>query len=121
MTAMTKLGPNPAEQRRADLAASTQAAICEVLVKKSLRALQETKLSRLVVAGGVGANTQLREQLNAAAARRGLRVHYPELALCTDNGAMIALAGAIRLASGQHQDASVQVYPRWDLQSLPAA
>ena len=68
-----------------------------MLVKKSLRALQETRLSRLVVAGGVGANTRLREQLNAAAARRGLRVHYPELALCTDNGAMIALAGAMRL------------------------
>ena len=97
MTAMTKFGPAPSAQQRADLAASTQAAICEVLVRKSLRALQETRLSRLVVAGGVGANTRLREQLNAAAAKRGLRVHYPELALCTDNGAMIALAGALRL------------------------
>src|ERR1700744_2014148 len=97
MTAMTRFGPSPTEQQRADLAASTQAAICDVLVKKSLRALQETRLSRLVVAGGVGANTRLREHLNAAAVKRGLRVPYPELALCTDNGAMIALAGAMRL------------------------
>jgi len=117
-TALRKFGPEPSEQQRADLAASTQAAICEVLVKKSLRALQETRLSRLVVAGGVGANTQLREQLNAAAARRGLRVHYPELALCTDNGAMIALAGAMRLQRDPRQATasySFDVKPRWPL------
>ena len=87
----------PCEQMRADLAASTQAAIVEVLVKKSMKALQQTGLSRLVVAGGVGANAALREQLNAACAARGVRVHYPELHLCTDNGAMIALAAAMRL------------------------
>jgi N6-L-threonylcarbamoyladenine synthase len=118
MTAMTRFGPAPTGQQRADLAASTQAAICEVLVKKSLRALQETRLSRLVVAGGVGANTRLREQLNAAAARRGLRVHYPELALCTDNGAMIALAGALRLQddpSRAKHDYAFDVKPRWPL------
>jgi len=118
MTAMTKFGPAPTEQQRADLAASTQAAIVEVLVKKSLRALQETRLSRLVVAGGVGANTRLREQLDAAATRRGLRVHYPELALCTDNGAMIALAGAMRLQRDPAQarmDYAFDVKPRWPL------
>ena len=118
MTAMNKLGPAPTDQQRADLAASTQAAICEVLVKKSLRALQETRLSRLVVAGGVGANTRLREQLNAAAARRGLRVHYPELALCTDNGAMIALAGALRLQGDPtlaQRNYAFDVKPRWPL------
>ena len=118
LTAMNRLGPAPTDQQRADLAASTQAAICDVLVKKSLRALQETKLSRLVVAGGVGANTRLREQLNAAAARRGLRVHYPELALCTDNGAMIALAGAMRLQgdpSLARMDYAFDVKPRWPL------
>ena len=117
-TALKKLGPAPTEQQRADLAASTQAAICEVLVKKSLRALQETRLSRLVVAGGVGANTRLREQLNAAAAKRGLRVHYPELALCTDNGAMIALAGALRLQDDPalaQRSYSFDVKPRWPL------
>jgi len=115
---LRKLGPEPSEQQRADLAASTQAAICEVLVRKSLRALQETRLSRLVVAGGVGANTRLREQLDAVARRRGLRVHYPELALCTDNGAMIALAGALRLqsdASLAKPDYAFDVRPRWPL------
>ena len=118
MTAVKKLGPAPTEQQRADLAASAQAAICEVLVKKSLRALQETRLSRLVVAGGVGANTRLREQLNAAAAKRGLRVHYPELALCTDNGAMIALAGALRLQGDPtlaQRSYAFDVKPRWPL------
>jgi N6-L-threonylcarbamoyladenine synthase len=118
LTAMQKLGPTPTDKQRADLAASTQAAICDVLVKKSLRALQETRLSRLVVAGGVGANSRLREQLNAAAAKRGLRVHYPELALCTDNGAMIALAGAMRLQddpSRARMDYAFDVKPRWPL------
>ena len=118
MTAMKNLGPSPTERQRADLAASTQAAICEVLVKKSLRALQQTRLSRLVVAGGVGANARLREQLNAAAGKRGLRVHYPELALCTDNGAMIALAGALRLQgdpSLARREYAFDVKPRWPL------
>jgi len=118
MTALKKFGPAPTDRQRADLAASTQAAICEVLVKKSLRALQQTRLSRLVVAGGVGANTRLREQLDAAAARRGLRVHYPELALCTDNGAMIALAGALRLQGDPalaQMNYAFDVKPRWPL------
>ena len=124
MTAMKKLGPQASDQQRADLAASTQAAICDVLVKKSLRALQQTGLSRLVVAGGVGANTRLREQLNAAAARRGLRVHYPELALCTDNGAMIALAAAMRVQRGNAApatDYAFNVMPRWPLATIVAA
>ena len=118
MTAMKRFGPEPTDVQRADLAASTQAAIVEVLVKKSLRALQETRLGRLVVAGGVGANRHLREQLNAAAARRGLRVHYPELALCTDNGAMIALAAALRLQGDPtlaQPDYAFDVRPRWPL------
>jgi N6-L-threonylcarbamoyladenine synthase len=118
MTAMKKLGPDPSEAQRADLAASTQAAIVEVLVKKALRALQETRLSRLVVAGGVGANARLRAQLDAVARRRGLRVHYPELALCTDNGAMIALAAAMRLQADPARaraDYSFDVRPRWPL------
>ncbi len=85
------------DQQRADMAASTQAAITEVLVKKSLKALAHTGLQRLVVAGGVGANRSLRQQLNTACAARNVRVHYPELHLCTDNGAMIALAAAMRL------------------------
>ena len=107
-----------AAQRRADLAASTQAAIVEVLVAKALLALKATGLTRLVVAGGVGANRRLREQLDAQCRRRSVRVHYPELHLCTDNGAMIALAAAMRLQSGQAQagrDYAFDVRPRWDL------
>lgn len=109
-------------QTQCDLAASTQAAIVEVLVKKSLAALQSTGLKRLVVAGGVGANKELRLQLNAACARRGVRVHYPELHLCTDNGAMIALAAAMRLQSGLEEaklDYAFDVKPRWPLAALP--
>ncbi len=104
-----------------DLAASTQAAIVDVLVRKSLTALQETGLNRLVVAGGVGANRHLRQQLNEACAKRNIRVHYPELHLCTDNGAMIALAAGMRLQSGI-QAASMayafDVKPRWPLDTL---
>ncbi|KGM41882.1 protein kinase [Aquabacterium sp. NJ1] len=105
----------------ADLAASTQAAIVEVLVKKSLAALKSTGLKRVVVAGGVGANKLLREQLDRACARRGIRVHYPELHLCTDNGAMIALAAAMRLQAGLatlSTEPAFDVKPRWDLATL---
>ena len=113
---------SPAQQAvLADLAASTQAAIVEVLVKKSLAALKSTGLRRIVVAGGVGANRLLREQLDKACARRGVRVHYPELHLCTDNGAMIALAAAMRIRSGRatpSRDVAFDVKPRWDLAAL---
>ncbi|MHB8950607.1 MAG: tRNA (adenosine(37)-N6)-threonylcarbamoyltransferase complex transferase subunit TsaD [Rhodoferax sp.] len=108
----------------ADLAASTQAAIVEVLVKKSLTALSLTGLNRLVVAGGVGANGSLRAQLNTACAQRGVRVHYPELHLCTDNGAMIAMAAAMRLQSGQQAASEVYAFdvrPRWPLADLAVA
>ena len=105
-------------ETQADLAASTQAAIVEVLLKKSLTALKETGLNRLVVAGGVGANRDLRAQLDAACAKRGVRVHYPELHLCTDNGAMIAMAAAMRLQSGIQQASTTYAFdvkPRWPL------
>ena len=120
LTQARKLGDG-LEARKPDLAASTQAAIVEVLLKKSLAALQQTGLRRLVVAGGVGANRQLREALNAACQRRGVRVHYPELHLCTDNGAMIAMAAAMRLQSGLQQanrDYAFDVKPRWPLDAL---
>ena len=109
------------EARKADLAASTQAAIVEVLLKKSLAALRQTGLQRLVVAGGVGANSELRRQLNAACSKLPVRVHYPELHLCTDNGAMIAMAAAMRLQSGVQAanfDYAFDVKPRWSLDQL---
>ena len=104
-----------------DLAASTQEAIVDVLVRKSITAIKETGLTRLVVAGGVGANRHLRAQLNEACAKRNIRVHYPELHLCTDNGAMIALAAAMRLQSGTQQASanySFDIKPRWPLDAL---
>lgn len=123
LTQAKKLG-DALEDRKADLAASTQAAIVDVLVKKSLSALQLTGLKRLVVAGGVGANARLRSQLNEACARRGVRVHYPELHLCTDNGAMIALAAGMRLQAGLATDAATayafDVKPRWPLADIVA-
>ena len=103
---------------KADIAASTQAAIVDVLVKKSLRALDQTGMNRLVVAGGVGANRVLRDQLSVAAQRRGATVHYPEAEWCTDNGAMIAMAAAMRLQSGIEQanpTYAFDVLPRWPL------
>ena len=106
---------------RRDLAASIQAAITEVLVKKSLKAVQESGLQRLVVAGGVGANRSLRDQLNAACAKAGIRVHYPELHLCTDNGAMIAMAAAMRLQAEKAQPSrnyAFDVKPRWPLDQI---
>jgi N6-L-threonylcarbamoyladenine synthase len=117
-TQVLKFGTNVCEQDKADLAASTQQAIVEVLVKKSLAALKQTGLTRLVVAGGVGANRRLRELLDAECARRRCIVHYPELALCSDNGAMIALAAAMRLQRGlaeASRDYGFEVRPRWDL------
>ena len=124
LTQARRMESAPCDQQRADLAASTQAALVEVLVKKSLMALKSTGLKRLVVAGGVGANERLREDLNAACADRGVRVHYPELHLCTDNGAMIALAAAMRLQAGieaPSQSYAFDVKPRWPLDMLPLA
>jgi N6-L-threonylcarbamoyladenine synthase len=111
---------NPLDEgARADLCAEVQAAIVEVLVAKSLAALEQTDLTRLVVAGGVGANRRLREQLSARAERSGYAVYYPDLQFCTDNGAMIAFAGAQRLKRSEHKDVlRFCVRPRWDLSEL---
>lgn len=105
------------EQERADVARGFQDAIVEVLVKKALQAVKQTGLKQLVVAGGVGANRELRRQLDAKAARRGIQVFYPEFEFCTDNGAMIALAGALRLSAGATPKAAgaFAVRPRWPL------
>ncbi len=108
------------EQTRADVARAFEEAIVDTLVIKCRRALEATGIERLVVAGGVGANRHLRQQLAEAGDQDGFSVHFPRLEFCTDNGAMIALAGAIRLAAGQHGDATIEVRPRWSLEDLPA-
>ena len=111
-TQALKLGGEMSPLQRADLAASTQQAIVDVLVRKSIAALHRTGLRRLVVAGGVGANRRLRAQLDAAAADRHAVVHYPELALCTDNGAMIALAGGDAPAARHRRAATRAAFRR---------
>lgn len=110
------------ERDAADLSADFQEAVVEVLSTKSLTALQQTGLTRLVVAGGVGANRKLRERLDASSRRKGWKVYYPEPELCTDNGAMIAFAGARRFAAGQAgaDSFAVRVFPRWPLADLKA-
>ena len=121
LTQQRKLGTNICEQALADLAASTQAAIVDLLVATPLRALKQTGSRRLVLAGGVGANLRLREKLDAGAQKLGARVHYPPLALCTDNGAMIALAAALRLQHGVAElqyDGAFEVRPRWPLDQI---
>jgi len=110
--------------RRADIAWEFQEAATEVLTVKALEAVRHCGLTRLVVAGGVGANRRLREQLNVRAATGGIRVYYPELELCTDNGAMIAFCGAQRLMSGKTEAAlpgAFAVKPRWPLQEIMAS
>lgn len=107
-------------QTKADIARAFEEAIVDTLTVKCRRALAATGAGTLVVAGGVGANRRLRTQLAEAGARDGFRVSFPRLEFCTDNGAMIAFAGALRLQAGQFETAAIKVQPRWDLQSLPA-
>lgn len=116
LTLVRKVGLNEA----ADIAAAFQAAAVGVLVSKSLAACLHSGATRLVVAGGVGANAHLRERLTREAAIRGISVFYPRLEFCTDNGAMIAYAGAQRLAHAIGGDLTFAVKPRWDLASLDA-
>ena len=108
---------------KADIAREFQAAIVDVLCTKSLAALEATGHTRLVVAGGVGANRALRDRLAQEAAARNAQVFFPDLAFCTDNGAMIALAGALRLQHAQSASGAFGVRPRWELRTLaqPAA
>jgi len=107
-------------QFHADLARSFVDAIVAVLISKSEKALQQTGCKHLVLAGGVGANLQLRNALNERALRHGFEVHYPPLELCTDNGVMIAFAGALRMLAknnGSTTSGAFDIKPRWDLQS----
>lgn len=108
------------EAARADIAHAFQEAVVEVLADKCVAALQLTGLKRLIVSGGVGANRRLRASLNAAAQQYGFTVHYPRPEFCTDNGAMIALAAAMRLNIAKPTTLAYTVRPRWDLAELAA-
>jgi N6-L-threonylcarbamoyladenine synthase len=103
----------------ADIARGFEDAVVDTLVTKCRRALAQTGDTTLVVAGGVGANRRLRAALADAARADGFSVAFPRLEFCTDNGAMIAFAGALRLFAGLHDDAAIRVVPRWDLEKLP--
>ena len=113
-------GLEPTPANRADVARAFEDAVVDTLAIKCRRALQATRLRRLVVAGGVGANRRLRERLRELLAERGGQVYYPRLEFCTDNGAMIAYAGWRRLTAGQREGMAIEVLPRWPLDSLPA-
>ncbi|MDP3678482.1 MAG: tRNA (adenosine(37)-N6)-threonylcarbamoyltransferase complex transferase subunit TsaD [Methylotenera sp.] len=109
------------DETKADIAYEFQEAVTEVLTTKCMKALRETGLDNLIVSGGVGANAKLREKLNAATKRKLCVVSYPRLEFCTDNGAMIAFAGAMRLKamqSGGEKNYSFSVKPRWNLSEL---
>lgn len=119
-TAVLNLKNKEGDGAKADIAAAFQAAAVDVLAAKSLQALRQTGMQRLVVAGGVGANRQLRQRLDAEARKRRFEVFYPPLDLCTDNGAMIAYAGAMRLEANQPVATGFSIRPRWDLADLAA-
>ncbi|HEX9195072.1 MAG TPA: tRNA (adenosine(37)-N6)-threonylcarbamoyltransferase complex transferase subunit TsaD [Azonexus sp.] len=122
LTLVREQGESLTDEFRTNAARAFQEAIVEVLVKKSLRALKQTGLGQLVVAGGVGANKQLRATLDTEARRKRFRVRYPELEFCTDNGAMIALAGCLRLRAGAAAKPAGEftVQPRWPLMEMSA-
>jgi N6-L-threonylcarbamoyladenine synthase len=106
------------DQTRADIARAFEDAVVDTLVIKCRRALEQTGSGRLVVAGGVGANQSLRHGLRNMAQAASAELYYPRLEFCTDNGAMIAYAGACRLQAGQHDGLEINVRPRWSLEEL---
>lgn len=108
------------EQTKADICTAFQSAVVDTLAIKCKRALKQTGLKDLVIAGGVGANTMLRTQLKEMTSKLGGQVYYPRPEFCTDNGAMIAYAGCQRLAAGQTADLSLGVVPRWPMTELPS-
>lgn len=107
------------DQTRADIAAGFQQAVVDTMLIKCRRAMQQTRAQQLIVAGGVGANLSLRQALQKAGKRYGWKVTYPRLEFCTDNGAMIALAGCQRLVAGQQTGPVLKAFARWPLDQLP--
>ncbi|KNE84497.1 tRNA (adenosine(37)-N6)-threonylcarbamoyltransferase complex transferase subunit TsaD [Aggregatibacter aphrophilus] len=108
------------EQSKSDIAYAFQEAVVDTLAIKCKRALKQTGLKRLVIAGGVSANKQLRQTLAELMQQLGGEVFYPQPQFCTDNGAMIAYAGFLRLKQGQQQDLAIEVRPRWAMTELTA-
>jgi N6-L-threonylcarbamoyladenine synthase len=108
------------EQTRADIARAFEDAVVDTLAIKCKRALQETGFKRLVMAGGVSANQSLRARLHKLAQKENIEVYYPRPEFCTDNGAMIAFAGYLRLAAGQHQATRFDIKARWPMDTLSA-
>ncbi len=106
------------EQDKADIANAFQQAVAETLAIKCKRALQQTGLKKLVIAGGVSANSEIRRALQQMTQKQGARLYFPRLEFCTDNGAMIAYAGCQRLLAGQHQDLQIFARPRWPVDEL---
>ncbi|HEX7030487.1 MAG TPA: tRNA (adenosine(37)-N6)-threonylcarbamoyltransferase complex transferase subunit TsaD [Gammaproteobacteria bacterium] len=121
VVALQKLDREPDEKTRADIARGFEDAVVDTLAIKAVRALDETGLNQLVVAGGVGANRQLRARLAEKVAARGGRVFYPRPEFCTDNAAMIAYAGCQRLLGGEHSDLEIDAVARWPLDALTPA
>jgi N6-L-threonylcarbamoyladenine synthase len=114
----SELDLNKTEQNKADIAAGFQQAVAETLSIKCKRALQQTGLKRLVVAGGVSANQQIRTSLTEMTAKEQAQIYFPRLEFCTDNGAMIAYAGCQRLMAGQQQSLEIFARPRWPISEL---
>jgi N6-L-threonylcarbamoyladenine synthase len=118
LTVKAEQGGGMTGSTRADIAAGVQEAIVDTLVTKTLRALDETGYDALVVAGGVGANRLLRERLAQAIERQGAKVFYPRIEFCTDNAAMIAVAGMARLKAGKHESRAIRARAHWPLEEL---
>ena len=117
-TANTIAANGDDEQTRADIAYAFEEAVCATLAIKCKRALEQTGMKRIVIAGGVSANRRLRAELEKLAKKVGGEVYYPRTEFCTDNGAMIALAGAFRLQAGQQTGLAIKTFPRWPLTEL---
>lgn len=120
MNCIERLGPL-SEQDKADVATAFQEAVVDTITIKCKRAIKETRLNQLVIAGGVSANLRLRDELGEMVSKNNTRIFYPQLKFCTDNGAMIAYAGYLKLQLGHEDDLAINVKPRWPMEDLTGA